>query len=249
MPEYRFGKHPPRLDYRTLRFQSYLTPDLPPAPKSYDVLDRVYANLKAKDPGKLFPMDGNDHWGDCTIAAVAHAITAYRGLIGRKTVMTEAEVVKVYMHLTGGVDAGLPALDVLNYWRHTAVHGDRIIAYVKVDARNHEHVQQAIRLFGGVYLGFQVPEQCLAQFKAGATWTPGPLTMNGHAVFAVSYDPKTVGVLTWGNVQRGTWGWWDECVDEAYAILAPEAKDEAFQPGFDFRQLEEDLADVAATVP
>ncbi len=248
MPQYRFGKHPPRADYRTLRFGSYLTPELPAAPRAYDVLERVYRNLKVKDPAKLFPLDGNDTMGDCTIAAVAHAITAYRGLVSRKTIMTEAEVVKVYLHLTGGVDAGLPALDVLNYWRHTAVHGDRIIAYVKVDAHNHEHVRQAIRLFGGVYLGFQVPEQCLDQFKAREPWTPGRLTMNGHAVFATGYDATTVTVLTWGNTQPGTWDWWDACVDEAYAILAPEAKDDDFQPGFDFGQLREDLAAVASGV-
>jgi hypothetical protein len=52
-------------------------------------------------------------------------------------------------------------------------------------------------------------------------------------VFAVEYDKNGVTVLTWGNTQRATWVWWDECVDEAYAILPPEAENPDFAPGFD----------------
>jgi hypothetical protein len=100
-------------------------------------------------------MDGNDTLGDCTIAALAHAVTTYRGLLGSKTIMTKPAVVKPYMHLTGGVDSGLNELDVLNYWRKTAVSGDKILGYASIDPKNHTHVQQAIQIFGGVYIGFQ----------------------------------------------------------------------------------------------
>src|SRR5260370_2697415 len=85
-------------------------------------------------------------------------------------------VVKLYMHLTGGVDSGLNELDVLNYWRQHRVSGDEIIAYVSIDPKNHTHVQQAIHLFGGVYVGFQVQENCVQEFQNGQPWIPGPLT-------------------------------------------------------------------------
>ena len=245
MPNYRFGKHPPKQDYRTLRFQNYLTDALAPPPPSDNVLTRVYQKLKINDPAKLFPMDGNDTLGDCTIAALAHAITTYRGLIGTDTIMAKTAVVKLYMHLTGGVDSGLNELDVLNYWRQNKVSGDEIITYVKIDPKNHTHVQQAIHLFGGVYLGFQVQANCVQEFDAHQPWTPGPLTNDGHAVFAVGYDPNAVTVLTWGNTQQGTWAWWDECVDEAYGILPPQAKQPGFAPGFNMAQLQADLAAVA----
>ena len=117
--------------------------------------------------------------------------------------------------------------------------------FARVDPKNHTHIQQAIQLFGGVYIGFQVQQNCIEQFNARQPWTPGPLTQDGHAVFAVAYDQNTVTVLTWGNTQQGTWGWWDECVDEAYAIVPPEAKDHDFS-GFDLAQLESDLNAVAA---
>ena len=245
MANYRFGKHPPKQDYRTLRFQNYLTAALAPPPPSDNVLTRVYQKLKINDPAKLFPMDGNDTLGDCTIAALAHAITTYRGLIGTDTIMAKTAVVKLYMHLTGGVDSGLNELDVLNYWRQNKVSGDEIITYVKIDPKNHTHVQQAIHLFGGVYLGFQVQANCVQEFDAHQPWTPGPLTNDGHAVFAVGYDQNAVTVLTWGNTQQGTWAWWDECVDEAYGILPPQAKQPGFAPGFNMAQLQADLAAVA----
>jgi len=52
-------------------------------------------------------------------------------------------------------------------------------------------------------------------------------------------------MLTWGSTQKGTWAWWDECVDEAYAIVPPEAKKAGFAPGFNVQQLLADLNDVA----
>jgi hypothetical protein len=62
----------------------------------------------------------------------------------------------------------------------------------------------------------------------------------------VAYDAAGVTVLTWGNTQKATWAWWDECVDEAYAILPPEAAKKGFAPGFDIAQLQKDLNDVAS---
>jgi hypothetical protein len=247
MPGFRFGKHPPKVDYRTLRFRSYATEALPRPPLSYNVLSQVYDKLHVSDPSALFPMDGNDTLGDCTIAALAHAVTTYRGLIGTKDIMTKQAVVKLYMHLSGGVDSGLNELDVLNYWRKHSVAKDKILAFASVDPKNHSHIQQAIKLFGGVYIGFQVQENCIEDFDARRPWTPGKLTNDGHAVYAVAYDQHGVTVLTWGNTQQATWAWWDECVDEAYAILPPEAKNPSFAPGFNLAQLQRDLQDVATT--
>lgn len=244
MPNYRFGKHPPKLDYRTLRFKNYLTPAIPPPPPSYNVLTAVFQKLNTSDPTKLFPMDGNDTLGDCTIAGVAHAITVYHGLLGAQDIMSNQAVVSLYEKLTGGQDTGLNELDVLKYWRTSKVSGDEILAFASIDPKNHTHVEQAVKLFGGVYLGFQVQQNCIPDFDARKPWTPGPLTQDGHAVFAVAYDQNGVTVLTWGNTQQGTWAWWDECVDEAYAILPPEAKNPAFAPGFDITQLQADLQQV-----
>lgn len=241
----RFGKHPPKHDYRTLRFGDYTTSALAPPPASADTLARAYQTLGQPDTARWFPIDGNDRVGDCTIAAVAHIETVNRALIGQQYVMREKKVLREYYKLTGGLDTGLYCLDVLNHWRQEHVGPETILAFVKIDPRNHEHVQQAIAVFGSVYVGFQVQENCIADFETGTPWSPGNLLPEGHCVAAVGYDDTMVNVLTWGATQLGTWLWWDQTVDEAYAILPREAKRDGWAPGFDFAMLEADLADVA----
>jgi hypothetical protein len=232
----RFGKHAPKHDYRTFLFPSYAAglADPPPA----------YDSIKHWDP-KQFPMDGNDTLGDCTIAAIAHAITVWSHLIGHRKRPSTSSVIKLYRHLTGGEDTGLNMLDVLNYLRKHSFDGDKILAFAKLNSRNHKHVKQAIQIFGGVFTGFQCQEKVIDDFNAGRKWTPGRLTQDGHAIFTHAYDGDCVSSLTWGSTQLGTWDWWDECVDEAYVILPPEAKQPSFAPGFDVKQLEADLQMVA----
>jgi hypothetical protein len=244
MSNLRFGKQPAKQDYRTLRFKSYILPSLAAPPASFNVLTSVYQKLSVSDPATLFPMDGNDTFGDCTIAGLAHATTVYDGLLGKQKVMPTKSVENLYFKLTGGQDSGLAELDVLNYWSSHKVYGSDILAYVSIDPKNQSHIQQAIQLFGGVYLGFQVQQNAQADFFAHKPWTPGTLTNDGHAVYAVAYDQDTVTVLTWGNIQQGTWGWWNECVDEAYAIVPQQAKTAGFAPGFNVQQLEADLKQV-----
>ena len=240
--KYLFGKKEPRIDSRTLMFTNYLTPVIADPPIMIDNLLRVYSGTKISDPTKLFPMDGNDTLGCCTIAGIAHARTEYAGLIGKKDIPSRCKVINLYNKLTGGIDSGLVELDVLNYLRKHSFDGEKILAYAKItDSKNHVHVKQAIQLFGGVYIGFNVQEDCLRDFRNKVTWTPGKLLNEGHAVFVTSYDEETVTVLTWGNIQKGTWDWWDECVDEVYVILPKEAQSSSFCPGFDFSTLEADL--------
>ena len=105
---------------------------------------------------------------------------------------------------------------MLDHLRKNAVAGDEILAYAKIDWKNHTEVEQAIRLFGGVYTGFHVRENCVEDFDAGRPWTPGPLTNDGHMVCPVSYDATGVTVLTWGSIQKVTWSWWDEWPPSVY---------------------------------
>lgn len=238
---YKFGKLGPRSNYKTPRLATYLLPSLPPPPASCTLLPRVYTATHKSDPAVLFPLDHNDSLGDCTIAALAHAQTVYRALAGSLCIWGAADVEKLYFHLTGGQDTGLVALDVLQYWHKNPVNHDRILGYASIDPRDHKAVMQAISLFGGVYIGFQVQEACISDFEARRPWTPGPLLNEGHAVYVVAYDAKQVEVLTWGNTQQGTWAWWDACTDECYCLVPPEAYNPTFSPGFNAAQLLADL--------
>ena len=241
----RFGKLPAQHDYRTLRFGDYVPRGLV-APQAHDSLAIVQKHLGAPVTA-LYPMLGNDQYGDCTCAALGHAETLFSGLIGAKAIPTTAQTTKLYFSLTGGVDSGLVELDVLNAWRKKPLLGGQILAYVKVNAKNHAHVQLACAMFGSVYLGFQVQAHAIADFNARKPWTPGPLTQDGHAVLMTSYTPKDLTVLTWGNTQKATWAWWDECVEEAYCVLPVQAQQSGFSQGFNFAQLTTDLAQVAGS--
>jgi hypothetical protein len=239
---YRFGKHAPKNDYRTFLYPNYNVA-MPSAPAAYDSLSRV---LKNSAVTSMFPMDGNDVEGCCTIAGRAHCLTLFEGFIGKKSIPTKAQVHKLYRHLSGGEDTGLNMLDVLNDWRKNPFNGEILDGFAKLKVHNHDHVKQAIAFFGCVYLGFQCQEDVLTDFNAKKVWTPGKLTEDGHCVVATGYDADTIEVLTWAARQKGTWDWWDTCVDEAYILLPKEAETKGFAPGFNFTQLKTDLAAVAS---
>jgi hypothetical protein len=244
MGQYKFGKLAPRLDDRTLKMAKY-TKLLAPPPVAFDNLLTVKGKLGINNPQVLFPMDGNDRLGDCTIAGIAHATTVYNGLIGSQKIPLAENVIKYYFKITHCKDTGCNELDVLRRWKKKGFEGEKPIAYGSIDPKNHMLVKQCIQLFGGVYLGFEVQEDCMKDFDAKKPWTPGPiLPYEGHAVYATSYDQDYITLLTWGDTQKGTWDWWDECVDEAYAILPPEAEQPGFAPGFDFETLKADLLEV-----
>lgn len=232
----KLGKLAPKDDPRTLRLSAYLAPTLPPPPDSLDYSSRV----------KSWPMYGNDQYGDCTIAAAAHQVQLWSALIGKPKTPSQPSVINRYFRLTGGQDTGLVELDVLNDWRKNALDRDKIIAFAKVDKNNLDHVKQSLVLFGGVYIGFQVPQNAQTLFEEGKPWDAngGPIE-GGHAVNVIGYDAEGLTVVTWGRTQRATWAWWREYVDEAWAILPPEFKTKP-PAGFDLAALEADLAVVSS---
>lgn len=245
MTQKHFGRLPanPAKLAKVLKLKDYLTADLPAATPPYSSLPRVFAQLNSTDVATLFPMDGNDVNGDCTIAALAHASTVFNGLVGVQSIMTTKQCLSLYFELTGGSDSGLECIDVLDYWKANPVNGEQILGYAAIDVANPHEVKQAIMLFGGVYIGFTVQENCVNDFDWGKWWKPGPLTADGHCVFVTGFNKASVGpMLTWGGEETGSWGWWFECVQEAYAILPPQATSANFSPGFNFSQLQADLA-------
>jgi hypothetical protein len=244
MKKYSFGKLPVKHDNRTLMFANYVTGELPKAPESVDKLAEVYRKLKITNPKYLFPMDGNDAEGCCSIAGLVHAKTIQHGLIYDKNILSERFVHELYRQLSGGEDTGLYLLNVLNYWRTHEVDGEKIYAYAKVDHKNIDEVRSALHLFGTLYLGFNVQRNAIKDFEAKKVWTKGKLTGSGHCVVLGAADDKGGKVLTWGDVQEFDWSWWECCVDECYVVLPPQAKFKAFS-GFDFEQLQKDLLIIA----
>lgn len=244
----KLGKLPARTDVRTLRLAHYVNrAKLPPPPPDLD--------LAAAVPD--WPMYANDRIGDCTTAAAAHMIEAWtaptRGHaveVSEHAVLAAFDKVKQVDPRTG--EEGAVELDVLAYWRKRGIGRHRIGAFARVPVWDHRLVRAAAFLFGGVYIGLELP--LTAQRQSTWDWThrlDGPAkpgSWGGHAVDVVGYDRHALTVVTWGRLQELTWSFWDRYVDEVYAIISVDFLDEAGETpsGFDLAALKADLALVTA---
>lgn len=246
----KLGKQPYREDRRTLRFASYVDPKvMPPAP----------ASCKWDRDVKTWPMYANDRIGDCTCAEVGHHLQLWTAAAGHEIDVTEADVVGLYEKVsgydpaTGANDNGAVILDVLNRWRHDGIAGHKIGAFAEVDVHNHALVEDAIWLFGGISIGVALP--VAAQHQAnywhlprGGTGTPAgrPGSWGGHCVYSLDYDRRGITVVSWGELIRMSWAFWDAYCEEAWAVISTDFLNGAQQTpqGFNVAQLQADLAQI-----
>jgi hypothetical protein len=243
----KLGKLPVRTDVRTLLLARYVdATELPAPPATFDETSGI----------SLWPLYANDRIGDCTTAAAAHMIEAWtssgRGrvvMLSERSVLTAFDAVKLVDPLTG--EEGAVELDVLRYWRRHGIGRHRIGAYARVAVHQPQLVRTAAFLFGGLYIGLQLPRT--AQRQRVWDWTGSlrgpaePGSWGGHAVDVVGYDAAGLTVVTWGRLQRLTWSFWDRYCDEAYCILSDDFLLQGRAPnGFDLAALEADLALVTA---
>lgn len=229
----------------------FLTPALTPPPPA------VYWS-------KGFPSWGmylNDQLGDCTIAAIAHAIQTWKINLGHNVNLAKVSplssaILSAYEDWCGYVDGdpstdnGGVELDVLNNWRKLGLGGtDRILAYADPAPADVLHIKQAVTLFGGVYLGFNVPQSAMDQNAAGLPWTVVPDDggiVGGHAIWCPDYNPTYLYCITWGQRQALSWEFFLKYTDEAHALLSPDwINSSNFAPnGVDLAQLQADLQGV-----
>ena len=177
---------------------------------------------------------------NCTIAAAAHMVQVWSALIGQETVPDPNSVVKMYFTITGGPDVGANENAVLEYWSSNPLFDWAPSTYFACDPKDPSHIKTAASLFGGVYIGLQIPKSAQTQFRAHKPWTVerhSPIE-GGHAVNVVGYDSEGLTVVTWGAKQRMTWDFWAAYTDEAWCILP---NDWERAPGIDWNLLEADI--------
>lgn len=174
-------------------------------------------------------MMANDMLGDCTIAAVAHAVQVWTAATGSPVTAADSVVVNYYSLWDGYVpgdpatDQGGVETDVLDKWRKDpdGFHGYKLLAYADPDPGNRDHIKQSVVLFGGVYIGLNLPIS--AQSQIGSLWEyvgGRPGTWGGHAVFVAGYDAEGLTCITWGKLQKMTWEFWSRYCDEAHTLLS-----------------------------
>lgn len=248
--EMRLGKQPPRHDPRTLQLASYLETDVLPPPPAHDSWTR-----KVRE----WPMMRNDTVGDCTCAAAGHMIQEWTAYASSQLIPSDDEIIKAYSAITGydpitgQNDNGAVELDVLNYWRKTGIAGRNIYAFAAIEPGNHDHVKDAVELFGNCYIGVGLPISAQRQRvwsvpPGGPVGDGAPWSWGGHAVPVVGYNSRTLTVVTWGALKRMTWKFWDTYCDEAYAVLSEDwlREDRTNPRGIDMDALGADLKAVTS---
>jgi hypothetical protein len=176
---------------------------LPPLPASID-----YSAGMPQSLGAML----NDTLGDCTCAAVGHALQVWSfNVDGAAAMVTppDSDIEALY-ELAGGYVPGDPSTDngcveqtVLTDWLTNPVDGNELAAYVEVDVTDMDEVKRTIWECGLIYIGFNVPNYLMQNLMApGSVWDVDPSGDNGsaggHAVVLCGYDAA-------GNMKLISW--------------------------------------------
>ena len=250
----RLGKRAPRQDQRTLMLANYLTGELPPLLPSVDYSKGI------TDWGMML----NDQLGCCTIAAVGHAVQSWTvSSSGRELTVPDSTIRQYYMQWDGynpadpSTDQGGVELDVLNNWRQSGFAGHILDAYAGVKlvpdmGFQISEVMRTIQLFGGAYVGVELP--LTAQTQDVWDVVPGNKpeaqagSWGGHAFWLLGYNAKTLVGVTWRKLKYMTWEWFHQYCSEAYALVSEDWLEESgiSVSGFDRQALFADLKYVTA---
>lgn len=246
MTEYKLGKKPATHDRRDLQLAHFATAAaLVPAPVGFG----VYTKFARDGWGML----GNDMYGDCEWAEADHCVMGLNALVGKTVPFVPSNTLMDYSDCTGfkandaSTDQGTDMHQSMAYRRKIGVvdaNGRRhkIGAYLTLEPGNWLQLLEALWAFQVVSIGFAFPDYAMAQFNAGRAWSVhsgAPVPTEGHAVCVVG-RPKvsSVYVVTWGQIQEMTKGFYTKYCDEAYAFISQEDLVKGISPaGYNLTQL------------
>ncbi len=143
-------------------------------------------------------------------------ITAYTGITG-------------YNPETDGIGKPVEAIKALKYWRKHGIDDHEIISFAKLDFRNPGQLKEAIYLYGGCYVGINLPKSAESQYNESKKWTVPqsgtkgigePGSWLGHALLITGYSKSELTAITWGKEIVMSLDFWKAYVDESYAIFS-----------------------------
>ena len=176
----------------------------------------------------------NREIGDCTCAAVGHAIQTWTSQTEPSEVILPDSVIQALYEKFGYVpgdamtDNGAAATDVLKYWYGNPVQGHKLSAFASVRPGNSSDVKTAIWLFGVCYVGVQLPltaQSGIWDVAPGASTLTGNSaagSWGGHAIPVIEYDETSLTCISWGKLIKMSWNFWNSYCDESYALLSPD---------------------------
>lgn len=195
-----------------------------------------------------FPLYDNDTIGDCTCAAMGHAIaqwTAYSGNTPGGALFTNTAIVGLYSEVTsppynpatGANDNGASLFTVCECMMSIGITDTngvlhKIINYADVSNQVLARFKDCLYVFGSVYLGVAIVAADQANSANGQAWTlpeagqnVGPFGINHCVVLVDSQinDPDGNNwetVATWGALQKMDSAWASTNIGEALVIFS-----------------------------
>jgi hypothetical protein len=227
----KLGKKAAKFNPKALHLETFFMESLPPAPAEVDHTGGLTE----------FGMMLNDQLGCCTIAGLGHAEQTWSADRGGEYTLPDEAILQKYKQWCGytgdpSTDQGGVEVDVLDafmkhgFWKHP------LTAYADTDAWKVDSCKKAIEIFGGIYIGVQLPASAQGRrvwnLHHGADSIPG--SWGGHAVWVPKYRTLADGSITftaisWGELYDITQDFWlyatraeGPYIDEVHALIAPE---------------------------
>jgi len=252
----KLGKKRPVLDTkRTLKLTKYLAPGII-APETLDYSKGIREwGMMGNGPDPNIPQIP-DGVGNCTCAGVIHACQVWGvNINGTLPAIPDITALQLYENWCGYVvgkdstDNGAIETWILNKWhKKKKVYGFKLTTYTNTDPADIEHVKLATWLFGISYIGLALPITCQNQTVWDVVGNPKldydsmPNSWGGHCVVVLGYDKETVTCITWGQLQKMTWEFWNTYCDESHPLLCEAWVSSGLSPsGFNYNQLYSDL--------
>ncbi len=226
----------------------------PTTPKLARYMEKGLPDVESVDytTGVTIPwqMLCNDVIGCCTLAAVGHlemgfSITANDTQLNMMT----PEEVKTYYKIIGGwnpndpmSDNGCIMTDVLDYWKYNGImigaKPNQIFGYAYLKPTDVHTMRFALRHFGGLYIGINLPQRA-EDSEVWDAWEEDGGLLGGHCITlqGVDDDNNFYGI-SWGQRYTITTDFLAKYCDEMYCV-----NNEHFKniDGFDSDALNADL--------
>jgi hypothetical protein len=215
-------------------------------------LDRVINVETDEFSGHIYDLSTKSHWysangiitHNCAEAAYGHFLQI-DSFLATGSMLTLPDASIQALAITQGLDPSNPGafqgtvlqslLSLLVKTGITMPDGSvqKLFAFVEIDPRNDADLNFATYQCGALYCGSNIPKYLEAYFAPGSTWDVEPsgdqTSAGGHCWLSAKYRPVTAGrfqrgALSWGSYDyEVTPPFWDQNVDECYALLSPEA--------------------------
>jgi len=174
--------------------------------------------------------------GDCVKCGEAHAlVTANYDAAGHTDPPPSANaVVEAYCAAQGCTpeqlfsdpttyDNGEDISTSLTSWAQGEIYGVKLPFTAPVASNQKADLQNGIALGGGLLVGIQLPQSAEDQFPNEWTWEPSSPILGGHCVWLTGYTDTYVALVTWGQLIQCTWDFLSNTIDEAHAVVMPQA--------------------------